>query len=114
MSSTSDPPPARASDSPWFWLLLFAVVGLAALLVIGPKHVRRQQRLVRMQHARENVAAGKRGTEVQPAAEPAEDEVSTLPLMAFFGLLLVVASAGLLAARWRRGTGPTIPEKHPP
>jgi hypothetical protein len=114
MPPTSDQTPARQTDSPWFWLLLFAVVGLAALLVIGPKHVRRQQRLVRMQQARENVAAGKRGTEVQPAAEHAEDEVSTLPLMAFFGLLLVVACAGLLAARRRHGAGPTIPEEHPP
>ncbi|HEY5312907.1 MAG TPA: hypothetical protein VIK18_10330 [Pirellulales bacterium] len=114
MSPTSDQLPARLGDSPWFWLLLFAVVGLAALVVIGPKHVRRQQRLVRMQHARENVAAGHRGTPPEPAADRPQDDVSVLPLVSLFGLLLVVGSAGLLARSRRRGPRSTIPEKHPP
>jgi hypothetical protein len=114
MSQTKDQTPARLSDSPWFWLLLFAVVGLAALAVIGPKHMRRQQRLVRMQQARENSPAAHLDTPRQPDADNAEDDVSLRPLMGFFGLLLAVASVGLLVRLRRHGLRPTSAEKHPP
>ena len=33
------------ADSPWFWLLLFGVMGLVAVIVVGPRFSRRQSRL---------------------------------------------------------------------
>jgi len=51
--NAESPRPVPLTDSPWFWLLLFATAALAALSVIGPKHLWRQARIERMQHARD-------------------------------------------------------------
>jgi hypothetical protein len=36
------PPSHALTDSPWFWLLLFAGFGIGAMLAIGPKYSLRQ------------------------------------------------------------------------
>lgn len=48
--------PAPVTDSPWFWLMIFGVAGLAALIAIAPKHARRQARLERMNATRDQIA----------------------------------------------------------
>ena len=93
----------KLSDSPWFWLLLFGAAAVAALAAIGPKHVRRQERLVRMQAAREwvqmdAVAKSADGSATAPddSALPAIEppQVSVRPLMMFLASALFVAAPG--------------------
>ena len=78
--------PVPLTDSPWFWLLLFATAALAALSVIGPKHLWRQARIERMQHgrdvSRQSVGApGQAQLEPVPAPLRADDqELSATPL----------------------------------
>jgi hypothetical protein len=45
--------PRRLSDSPLLWFFVFGMMGLLALVVIAPKHARRQERLERMADSRE-------------------------------------------------------------
>jgi hypothetical protein len=109
----------KLSDSPWFWLLMFGAAAVAALAVIGPKHVRRQQRLVRMQAARERVqtATAKAADSSQPAAEDSVQEaveqphVSVRPLMAFLASALFIAA---LVAGWIQVRTPPASRAPPP
>lgn len=54
-SGMPDRRPAPVTDSPWFWLMIFGVAALAALLAIAPKHARRQARLERMNATRDQI-----------------------------------------------------------
>jgi hypothetical protein len=47
---------APLTDSPWFWVLLFSLVGLLALVAMSPKYGRRQANIERQYQARERVA----------------------------------------------------------
>jgi hypothetical protein len=49
------------TESPWFWVLMFSGMALAALLAIGPKYGGRQARLERQYQARERIAEGSSG-----------------------------------------------------
>ena len=58
--SANAPTPERGprgpiTDSPWYWLGLFGTAALVALVVIGPKFQRRQQRLELQSDVREQV-----------------------------------------------------------
>jgi hypothetical protein len=61
-SSTDNPrsairnPQSPVTDSPWFWVLAFSLMGLLALVVIGGKYSRRQANIERNYQARERVA----------------------------------------------------------
>jgi len=108
----------KLSDSPWFWLLMFGAAAVAALAVIGPKHIRRQERLVRMQAARERVqTAAKAADGSQPPAEDSVQEaveqphVSVRPLMAFLASALFIAA---LVAGWIQVRTPPAPPDPPP
>jgi hypothetical protein len=111
----------KLSDSPWFWLLMFGAAALAALAVIGPKHVRRQERLVRMQAARDRLqaapvqaapaAAGSQSAVSDPAQGTVEPpHVSVRPLMVFLASALFVAA---LAAGWMQVRTPQAPAGPP-
>jgi CHASE2 domain-containing sensor protein len=124
MSHSDDHSPARWSESPWLWFFLFAAAALVALAVIGPKHVRRQQRLVRMQQARERTAAsqsagqpreaGGQPATVPEAAVPRQPVVSVWPLMAFLVLLVAAVGLGFIITMRRRTARLAAAEKHPP
>ena len=94
-------PPAKApiTDSPWFWLFLFGVFGLAALAAIGPKYVRRQALIERQFYAREEIvrrqsqsAEDRAASTAQPAeAPPGELLIPLRPLaLLLSGVLLVL------------------------
>lgn len=115
MPEPSDTNRHRLTDSPWFWVMLFAGVALAALVVVGPKHLRRQQRLVRMQNARVDAAArSKAGNAQKPPESVAEPDVSILPLFIVLTLVLVAACAGLMFGRRTQRHHPGAGEDHPP
>lgn len=90
MSDTSHHP----LESPWFWLLVFSVMALVAVLLIGPKFMRRQARLEQkfegrvraQQHFDPEAAApmGERG-----GGE--NDLVTVGPLAGFLAILAAVA-----------------------
>ncbi|MBI2827184.1 MAG: hypothetical protein HYX69_21135 [Planctomycetia bacterium] len=109
----SHPPPSRPlTDSPFFWMAIFAVAGLVALTAIAPKYARRQARMERMGQTRERVARGGPGT-VAPAAaeEPGDFDVpaeapsarfSLRPLAVALSILLAVAAVGIGAVGYLR------------
>ena len=107
------------TDSPWFWVLIFSVMGLLALAVIGGKYGRRQANIERQYQARERVAE-KLAAENNPAAAdriensdarrayatPGDQLVPIWPLAILLGLVVVVAAAMLYRGRrGRRGRG---------
>ena len=91
------------TDSPWFWVLLFSVVGLMALAAISGQYGKRQARLERQYQARERVAEN-------AVDDPAQREFSTadntlirlMPLAAVLGAVAAVAAVMLFRERRRR------------
>jgi hypothetical protein len=103
------------TDSPWFWVLVFSLVGLVGLAAIRDKYGKRQAGIERQYQARERTAeqaavAGKDGeaadaihtTDVPlPAyATPGHNLISIWPL--FVLLVVVGVAAAILLARERR------------
>src|SRR5262245_54879706 len=99
MSSSSSRP--LLTDSPWFWLLLFAGMALAALLVVSPKYARRQEGVERKFHAREELArrraTGSTGLPDQPDQEPPEQPNLIVPLWTLASGLAAI----MLFALWQ-------------
>jgi hypothetical protein len=105
---------APITDSPWFWVLMFSLVGLLALVVIGGKYSRRQAAIERQYQARERVAEkltaennpnGAARIESSDArrayATPGDDLVPLWPLAVLLGLVSVAAAVMLYRARRR-------------
>jgi hypothetical protein len=65
MPSSNQPP--SVTDSPWFWVMLFSLGGLAALATIGPKFEQREASIEQKFHARERGLG-------REAIEPSNDE----------------------------------------
>lgn len=101
------------TDSPWFWLGLFASMALLALVVVAPKYDRRQGRLVVQQEVREQVhatqpLASRATNEEAPApGPPAPAERGILNLWPIAGVLVIVVTvaAALTMAARRRDQG---------
>jgi hypothetical protein len=82
MASHGPSPSANepVTDSPWFWLGLFSLAALAALVVIGPKFQRRHARLELQSEVRQQV--WRQRVEQSPASnspatgQPAADAVA--------------------------------------
>jgi Flp pilus assembly protein TadB len=104
-------------------LLLFATMALMALAVIGPKHMQRQQRLVRMQDTRQRVAASTLDNQRRAAgdsqsadSQSPELEQPTVSVALLWALLLAlwVAAATALLVTSRRSAPRTTGEQPPP
>ena len=101
-----------STDSPWFWLLVFSSMALAALLAIGGKYGQRQARMERQYQARERVATGARGdaavattedgSERRPYATPEATLIPLWPLKVILGTIAVVAATLLFKSRATR------------
>jgi hypothetical protein len=96
------------TDSAWFWVLIFALMGLVALAAMSGKYSRRQANIERNYQARtrvaEQVAAENNSTEPdrmdhlevrREFATPDENLVPLWPLAVLLGLAAVVAGAML-------------------
>jgi hypothetical protein len=105
------------TDSPWFWVLVFSLVGLAGLAAIHDKYGKRQAGIERQYQARERTAeqvavAGKDGEAadtIQPTdvplpayATPGHNLISIWPLFALLSVLGLVAAIMLSRERSRK------------
>ncbi|MBM3998267.1 MAG: hypothetical protein FJ297_01785 [Planctomycetes bacterium] len=94
---------APITDSPWFWLYLFATAGLAALMLMEPRIASRQSQIERNMQGRTRAARVRAGeTPSTPLSDPARPVLTLKPLHALLAALLVVAWAGLFARRRAR------------
>jgi hypothetical protein len=59
------------TDSPWFWLVLFIVAALGAIVVVSPKYAHRQARLERMNETRDQIARQAAG--IPPASQETDE-----------------------------------------
>jgi hypothetical protein len=108
--TTSDdkhpPGEERLTDSPLFWAMLFASVGLVLLAVIGPRYAWRQGLEERKFEARTAERPG--DSMIGPAGRPAEDYVAPDRLIhgtgPIFLVLLVVMLIGWAGVVWRLRT----------
>jgi hypothetical protein len=104
-----------STDSPWFWVLAFSLMALAALVAIGPKYGRRQANMDVKYQARERIEAD-RAAGNNPVTEPRFDELADrrdfasadntlVPLWPLAAILAVVALFAwvMLVTRSRRG-----------
>lgn len=116
----NQPASAPATDSPWFWILAFSLMGLFALAVIGGKYSRRQANIERNYQARERVAervtaeaqavnnsvAAPRINDSEAQREyasPGNRLIPVWPLAILLGLVSIAAAVMLY--RSRRGCG---------
>ena len=77
------PPPFRATDSPWFWGVLFSVMALVGMALIAPKYDVRQRQIEGRFLGRQNAAIerSRRAAGLEPVdlAETAEDRDVAAP-----------------------------------
>jgi len=94
------------TDSPWYWVLLFSVVGLGAIGAIHVKYGRRQAGIERQYQARERVME-------DATADPGRREYSSpeatliplWPLTVLLGGAATAAAVMLVRGRLNRGRG---------
>ncbi len=93
-------PPARPplTESPWFWVALFGVAGLAAIVAVSPRYGARHDRLDRMSDARRAAWQHRVGIAPDNASEPSLAEPhawrrSLVPLT-------IALAGGIAVAAW--------------
>ena len=99
------PPPV--TDSPWFWLALFGMMGLGALLAIGPKYGQRQASIERKHQAQQQMlrladgmpVAGKSGSPTGVEYSQADNTIVSLWPIRLVVLLVTVVSAAVLVGQ---------------
>jgi hypothetical protein len=107
------------TESPWFWLMLFSLAGLAAVATIGPKFERREQSIETKFHARERGLGRESAAQEAdaPAQIPAWNPIFTLgPIIAVLGVVALVSMIGVIRfhrRKWivlqnRNPAGPTV------
>jgi hypothetical protein len=93
------------TDSPWFWLLLFSLMGIGALAAVSGKYGRRQAGMERQYQARERVGtAGPEGaaeTSPRPYATAEDTLIPLWPLGVALGAAAILATAMLVRGRLR-------------
>lgn len=105
MSTATRPP---LTDSPWFWLYVFATAGVLSLVLIGPKFGARQSQLDRQFEGRRHITQLPADVPGQrPYSSAVAREQSLRPL---YVILTVAVLGGWLLLWWQRySTRPTVP-----
>jgi hypothetical protein len=105
-----------ASDSPWFWTMLFCAAGLVILAVAWPQYAKRQARIELQYHAGQEIMR-RRATGEAAARQPgqegaAQPPVAGEPMIRLWPIaaLLALALAVSAAMFWRGRTA----SLHPP
>lgn len=110
MTATGKPP---VTDSPWFWVLMFSLIGIAAIVAISGQYGKRQARLERQYQARERIAENAVGDKERQEYSSADDTLIPLwPLAA--GLAAVAVTAGGMLWRERSTRCPGSPDESEP
>jgi len=118
MATTTTRPPI--TESPWYWVYLFATAGLIALLLAGPKYAVRQAQIEKNQADRLRAAQLASGADA--TAQPIRDQspaarVVLWPLYLVLGAILILAWVNLIrsrrAANRNAPTSPTSGEAVP-
>jgi hypothetical protein len=97
-------PPFRATDSPWFWGVLFSVMALVGMALIAPKYDIRQRQIEGRYLGRQNAAIerSRRAAGLDPVdlAETAEDRDVVAPgrIVPLWTLATLAVIAGLGSA----------------
>ena len=99
--------PGHITDSPWFWLLVFANVALLGAVLIAPKYSRRQLGLERKFEARREIAHQKLASDASSATvdqspEIVDDDPRIAPLMPLLIFLLILNLVAMVLFCWRR------------
>ncbi len=111
---TPDRPTNRAplTDSPWYWLYLFATAALVALVLMGPRYAARQAQLERNLQGRQRAAQQAAGDQpTTPLTAEDQPTIRLSPLYAIMAVLLLAAWTGLLVRHYRLRR---LPEPHEP
>jgi hypothetical protein len=104
----SSPEKLPITDSPWFWVLLFSVVGLVALGGISGQYGKRQARLERQYQARERIRDDAVGDSTRRDYSAAEKTLIPIwPLAVVLGGVVVVAAVMLGREHQRRRHEPS-------
>lgn len=102
--STASRPPI--TDSPWFWVYLYAVAGLIALALMQPRFGSRQAEIERHYQGRQRAAEKKLGQEPKTPLSTREDTIITLrPLYLILAGIFAVAWCILWWRHFRRRPG---------
>lgn len=99
------------TDSPWYWLYLFATAGLVALVLMGPKYALRQAQLERNYQGQQRANQHRVGIAPDtPLSSRDETYIQLWPLyLVLFGLL----GAAWIGLWWRRFQRPTHSPSNP-
>jgi hypothetical protein len=115
-------PQLPITDSPWFWVMMFSLMALGALVAIGGKYGRRQAAIERQYQSRTRVAEQQAGATNSPAntrlegpipsrdfASPSDTLIPLWPLAVV--LILIVVFALIMLVRGRGRTGSLVVER---
>ncbi|PHR99371.1 MAG: hypothetical protein COA78_25015 [Blastopirellula sp.] len=80
------------TDSPWFWLYLFATFAIITMVFIGPKYQRRQSDIENQHHARQAANMIQMGQ--QPAVIVADQDTTIIGFEALYAVLGVLLAVG--------------------
>jgi hypothetical protein len=81
-----------ATDSPWFWVCMFATAALVALAAIGPKYTLRQAQIEREFQGRQRAAQNVQGQAPSGQLSTPQQTLITLrPLFYAFAALISIA-----------------------
>lgn len=101
-SSSSGP---ATIDSPWFWVMLFSIAGLLALVVMQPRFAGRQQQIERKSQVRQEAARLVAGEKPREVTLSEGTRITLQPLLLLLAAVLVVSWFQVLRLQHRRRVG---------